>query len=102
MDAKIKEFLYKVSDKITEIEDMVKEYGYENEFVSCSVIGVISGTEEDEFPLLNSVYSICIESDEELNKMIEIIVDNYNRVKNNNTSKQSGLDSIFGSDINLN
>lgn len=102
MDSKIKEFLYKVSDKIEEIEDMVKEYGYEDNFVSCSVIGVISGTEEDEFPLLNSVYSICIESDEELSRMLEVIVDNYNKVKKDTNSKQSGLDELFGGDINLN
>jgi hypothetical protein len=102
MDSKIKEFLHKVSDKISEIDDMVKEYGYENEFVSCSVIGIISGTKDDEFPLLNSVYSICIESDEELDRMLEVIVENYNKVKKDNNSKQSGLDELFGGDINLN
>lgn len=101
MTEEIKEFLHKVSDKITEIEDMAVDYGFANSFASCVVIGVVSEN-EDGLGVLNSVYSICIDSDEEMSRMVEIIEDNYNKVRDNSTDKSSVIKGVFDIDINLN
>lgn len=101
MTEEIKEFLHKVSDKITEIEDMAAECGFASNFASCIVIGVVSEN-EDGLSILNSVYSICIDSDEEMSRMVEIIEDNYNNVRDNSSDKSSAICSIFDIDINLN
>ena len=97
MDSKILEFLHKVSDKIEEIEDMVEDYGYKDRFLSCIVDGIIS--ESDEYgSLLNSIYSMNIDSDEEMEKVEEFIRATYLKITKD---KKDGFDSIFGN-INLN
>lgn len=97
MDSKILEFLHKVSDKIEEIEDMVEDYGYKDSFLSCIVVGIIS--ESDEYgSLLNSIYSLNIDSDEEMEKVEDFIRATYLKITKD---KKGGFDSIFG-DINLN
>lgn len=97
MDSKILEFLHKVSDKIEEIEDMVEDYGYKEKFLSCIVVGVISESDEHG-SLLNSIYSMCIDSDEEMEKIEDFIKTTYSKLTKD---KGDGMDSIF-KDINLN
>lgn len=97
MNDKALEFLRKVSNKISEIEEMAIEYGFEEEFVSCVVIGVITEG-DDHGSLLNSMYSIQIASDEEMERMLTLIEETYNKIKE---GKSGEMDSLFG-DINLN
>ena len=94
MDNEILEFLKKVSSKIHEIEDLVEDYGYDDSFLSCIVVGVVSENEEHG-ALLNSIYSMRIDSDEELNRLEEFIREIYSK------NKRGGIDSLF-KDINLN
>jgi hypothetical protein len=97
MNDKVLEFLRKVSSKITEIEDMAIEYGFEDEFVSCVVIGVVTEG-DDRGSLLNSMYSIQVASDEEMERMLTLIDETYHKIKD---GKSGEMDSLFG-DINLN
>lgn len=76
---------------------MAIEYGFEEEFVSCVVIGVITEG-DDHGSLLNSMYSIQIASDEEMERMLTLIQDTYKKIKED---KSGEMDSLFG-DINLN
>lgn len=99
MDEKVLEFLEKVSSKISEIDDMAKDYGFEKDYVSCVSIGVVTNDDE-QGALLNSVYSLSIDSDEEMERMLLMLEETYNKLKSK-SDKKGRMGSMFD-DINLN
>ncbi len=73
------EFLSELYTKILEIEDLVKERGYENRIMSAIVVGLMDEIEsaEDESVEMKSLFSYNLDSTEELDIIVDLMRETY-------------------------
>jgi hypothetical protein len=73
------EFLSELYTKILEIEDLVKERGYENRIMSAIVVGLMDEIEsaEDESVEMKSLFSYNLDSTEELDIVVDLMRETY-------------------------
>jgi hypothetical protein len=73
------EFLSELYTKILEIENLVKERGYENRIMSAIVVGLMDEIEsaEDESVEMKSLFSYNLDSTEELDIIVDLMRETY-------------------------
>jgi len=73
------EFLSELYTKILEIENLVKERGYENRIMSAIVVGLMDEIEsaEDESVEMKSLFSYNLDSNEELDIIVDLMRETY-------------------------
>jgi len=73
------EFLSELYTKILEIENLVKERGYENRIMSAIVVGLMDEIEsaEDESVEMKSLFSYNLDSTEELDIVVDLMRETY-------------------------
>tara|TARA_R100000406_G_scaffold96107_1_gene92638 strand:+ start:1782 stop:2078 length:297 start_codon:yes stop_codon:yes gene_type:complete len=73
------EFLSELYAKITDIEEFVKERGYEDRIMSAIVVGLMEEIEspEDESVEMKSLFAYNLDSRDELEIIIEIMQSTY-------------------------
>jgi hypothetical protein len=73
------EFLSELYTKILEIEDLVKDRGYENRIMSAIVVGLMDEIEsaEDESVEMKSLFSYNLDSTEELDIIVDLMRETY-------------------------
>lgn len=73
------EFLSELYTKILEIENLVKERGYEDRIMSAIVVGLMDEIEsaEDESVEMKSLFSYNLDSTEELDIVVDLMRETY-------------------------
>ena len=73
------EFLSELYTKILEIENLVKERGYENRVMSAIVVGLMDEIEsaEDESVEMKSLFSYNLDSKDELDIVADLMRETY-------------------------
>lgn len=73
------EFLSELYTKILEIENLVKERGYENRIMSAIVVGLMDEIEsaEDESVEMKSLFSYNLDSKDELDIVVDLMRETY-------------------------
>ena len=73
------EFLSELYTKILEIENLVKERGYENRVMSAIVVGLMDEIEsaEDESVEMKSLFSYNLDSKDELDIIVDLMRETY-------------------------
>ena len=73
------EFLSELYTKILEIENLVKERGYENRVMSAIVVGLMDEIEsaEDESVEMKSLFSYNLDSKDELDIVVDLMRETY-------------------------
>ena len=73
------EFLSELYTKILEIENLVKERGYENRIMSAIVVGLMDEIEsaEDESVEMKSLFSYNLDSTDELDIVVDLMRETY-------------------------
>ena len=73
------EFLSELYTKILEIENLVKERGYENRIMSAIVVGLMDEIEsaEDESVEMKSLFSYNLDSKDELDIIVDLMRETY-------------------------
>ncbi len=73
------EFLSELYTKILEIENLVKERGYEDRIMSSIVVGLMDEIEsaEDESVEMKSLFSYNLDSTEELDIIVDLMRETY-------------------------
>jgi len=73
------EFLSELYTKILEIENLVKERGYDNRIMSAIVVGLMDEIEsaEDESVEMKSLFSYNLDSKDELDIMVDLMRETY-------------------------
>ena len=73
------EFLSELYTKILEIENLVKERGYENRIMSAIVVGLMDEIEsaEDESVEMKSLFSYNLDSRDELDIVVDLMRETY-------------------------
>lgn len=73
------EFLSELYTKILEIENLVKERGYENRIMSAIVVGLMDEIEsaEDESVEMKSLFSYNLDSSDELDIVVDLMRETY-------------------------
>lgn len=73
------EFLSELYTKILEIENLVKERGYEDRIMSAIVVGLMDEIEsaEDESVEMKSLFSYNLDSTEELDIIVDLMRETY-------------------------
>lgn len=78
MNSKDKEFIAEAYSLVSQIEELIKNYNYEDRVMSCVVIGVLDidlcdDPEEGEEVQLKSIFSYNLDSKHELDVIKEIM-----------------------------
>ncbi len=73
------EFLSELYAKVLEIEDLVKERGYEDRVMSAIVVGLMDEIEnpEDESVEMKSLFSYNLDGKDELDIIIDVMKNTY-------------------------
>ena len=73
------EFLSELYTKILEIENLVKERGYEDRIMSAIVVGLMDEIEsaEDESVEMKSLFSYNLDSKDELDIVVDLMRETY-------------------------
>jgi len=73
------EFLSELYTEILEIENLVKERGYENRIMSAIVVGLMDEIEsaEDESVEMKSLFSYNLDSKDELDIVVDLMRETY-------------------------
>ena len=73
------EFLSELYAKVLEIEELVRERGYEDRVMSAIVVGLMEEIEnpEDESVEMKSLFSYNLDSRDELEIIIDVMKDTY-------------------------
>jgi len=73
------EFLSELYAKVLEIEELVRERGYENRVMSAIVVGLMEEIEnpEDESVEMKSLFSYNLDSRDELDIIIDVMKNTY-------------------------
>ena len=73
------EFLSELYAKVLEIEELVRERGYENRVMSAIVVGLMEEIEnpEDESVEMKSLFSYNLDSRDELDIIIDVMNNTY-------------------------
>ena len=73
------EFLSELYAKVLEIENLVKDRGYEDRVMSAIVIGLMDEIEstEDDSVEMKSLFSYNLDSRDELNIIVEVMTNTY-------------------------
>lgn len=93
------EFLSELYTKILEIENLVKERGYENRIMSAIVVGLMDEIEsaEDESVEMKSLFSYNLDSNEELDIIVDLMRETY---EDNNDSDLRDMLGDLGISLN--
>lgn len=93
------EFLSELYTKILEIENLVKERGYENRIMSAIVVGLMDEIEsaEDESVEMKSLFSYNLDSTQELDIVIDLMRETY---EDNNDSDLRDMLGDLGISLN--
>lgn len=93
------EFLSELYTKILEIENLVKERGYENRIMSAIVVGLMDEIEsaEDESVEMKSLFSYNLDSTEELDIVVDLMRETY---EDNNDSDLRDMLGDLGISLN--
>jgi hypothetical protein len=87
------EFLSELYAKVLEIENLVKDRGYEDRVMSAIVIGLMDEIEstEDDSVEMKSLFSYNLDSREELNIIVEVMTNTYSDDDDNLSDMLSDL-----------
>lgn len=93
------EFLSELYTKILEIENLVKERGYENRIMSAIVVGLMDEIEsaEDESVEMKSLFSYNLDSTQELDIVVDLMRETY---EDNNDSDLRDMLGDLGISLN--
>ena len=93
------EFLSELYTKILEIENLVKERGYENRIMSAIVVGLMDEIEsaEDESVEMKSLFSYNLDSKDELDIVVDLMRETY---EDNNDSDLRDMLGDLGISLN--
>jgi hypothetical protein len=89
-DENLEEFFEKVKNKVEGIKALVKEYGFEDNFVMSYIGGIYVPSGELDTRLLTQV-DFVVEDEEELDELLAVQVDLYRMVDGMTANEKSAM-----------